>query len=110
VQAWAGLSSQNPGSVFCDSQDVCKPGAELRQRALEAAAMSETFSTELIPAADRIEAWEWNARRFSGDCRFHFPSRRRFHEILPLVEIQHRIGQACVEASGNRFDGRKRIV
>jgi AraC family transcriptional activator of tynA and feaB len=46
---------------------------------LGATAMSETFSTELIPAADRIEAWEWNARRFCGDCRFHFPSRRRFH-------------------------------
>jgi len=41
--------------------------------------MSETFSTKLIPAADRIEAWEWNARRFCGDCRFHFPSRRHFH-------------------------------
>jgi AraC family transcriptional activator of tynA and feaB len=41
--------------------------------------MSETFSTELIPAADRIEAWEWNARRFCGECRFHFPSRRNFH-------------------------------
>jgi AraC family transcriptional regulator, positive regulator of tynA and feaB len=41
--------------------------------------MSETFSTELLPAADRIDAWEWNARRVCGDCRFHFPSRRRFH-------------------------------
>ncbi len=41
--------------------------------------MSEIFSTELIPAADRIEAWEWNARRFCGECRFHFPNRRRFH-------------------------------
>jgi AraC family transcriptional regulator, positive regulator of tynA and feaB len=44
--------------------------------------MSETFSTELIPAADRIDAWEWNARRFCGDCEFHFPNRRAFHGTM----------------------------
>jgi AraC family transcriptional regulator, positive regulator of tynA and feaB len=41
--------------------------------------MSQTFSTELIPASDRIDAWQWNARQFCGDCRFQFPNRRRFH-------------------------------
>jgi AraC family transcriptional regulator, positive regulator of tynA and feaB len=41
--------------------------------------MSQTFSTDLIPAADRIDAWEWNARPFCGDCRFQFPNRRGFH-------------------------------
>jgi AraC family transcriptional activator of tynA and feaB len=54
---------------------------------LEATVMSETFSTELIPAADRIEAWEWNARRFCGDCRFHFPNRRRFHGSIATKNL-----------------------
>jgi len=41
--------------------------------------MLQMFSTDLIPAADRIDAWEWNARPFCGDCRFQFPNRRTFH-------------------------------
>lgn len=48
-------------------------------RRLGATLMSQLFSTDLIPAADRIDAWEWNARPFCGDCRFQFPSRRGFH-------------------------------
>src|SRR5216683_6338507 len=49
--------------------------------------MSQTFSTELIPAADRIDAWEWNARPFCGDCRFQFPNRRRFHGSIASKEL-----------------------
>jgi AraC family transcriptional activator of tynA and feaB len=41
--------------------------------------MSLTFSTELVPAADRLDAWQWNARKFCGDCRFQFHNRRTFH-------------------------------
>ena len=41
--------------------------------------MSLSFSTKLVPAADRIDAWEWNARQFCGECRFRFPNRRAFH-------------------------------
>jgi len=37
------------------------------------------FSTKLVPAADRIDAWEWNARQFCGGCRFRFPNRHAFH-------------------------------
>ena len=40
--------------------------------------MSLSFSTKLIPAAERIDAWEWNARQFCGGCRFRFPNRRAF--------------------------------
>src|ERR1700680_4677023 len=56
-------------------------GAEVQRigRALGATPMSQMFSTDLIPAADRIDAWEWNARPFCGDCRFQFPNRRKFH-------------------------------
>jgi AraC-like DNA-binding protein len=49
--------------------------------------MSQTFSTDLIPAADRIDAWEWNARRFCGDCRFQFPNRRRFHGSMASKKL-----------------------
>src|SRR5579863_2896188 len=49
--------------------------------------MSQMFSTELIPAADRIDAWGWNARPFCGDCRFQFPNRRRFHGSIASRKV-----------------------
>jgi AraC family transcriptional activator of tynA and feaB len=77
-------------------------GAELRHERLEATAMSETFSTELIPAADRIDAWEWNARRFCGDCRFHFPDRRRFHVSMATKNLSG-IGLSLFSSSALSF-------
>jgi AraC family transcriptional regulator, positive regulator of tynA and feaB len=65
--------------------------------------MSETFSTELIPAADRIEAWEWNARRFCGDCRFHFPSRRRFHGSMASKNLSG-VGLSLFSSSALSFE------
>ena len=41
--------------------------------------MSQTFPTDLVPIADRLEAWLCNARQICGDCRFEFPRRHVFH-------------------------------
>jgi AraC family transcriptional activator of tynA and feaB len=41
--------------------------------------MSQSFSTERIPAPDRLEAWLWNAKQICGDCNFHFPKKSLFH-------------------------------
>ncbi len=40
--------------------------------------MSESFSTDVVPIVDRLDAWLCNARRICGDCRFHFPKRVSF--------------------------------
>jgi len=45
------------------------------------------FSTNLVPASDRLDAWEWNARQFCGDCRFHFPNRRAFHGSIETKKL-----------------------
>jgi AraC family transcriptional regulator, positive regulator of tynA and feaB len=41
--------------------------------------MSQSFSTDLVPVSDRLDAWLCNARQVCGDCRFHFPKRVPFH-------------------------------
>ena len=41
--------------------------------------MSQMFSTDLVPIADRLDAWLCNARQICGDCRFEFPRRQSFH-------------------------------
>jgi AraC family transcriptional regulator, positive regulator of tynA and feaB len=41
--------------------------------------MSQSFSTDLVPVADRLDAWLCNAKQVCGDCRFHFPRRFSFH-------------------------------
>jgi AraC family transcriptional regulator, positive regulator of tynA and feaB len=40
--------------------------------------MSQLFSTELLPASDRIDAWQWNAQQICGDCRIQLP-KSSFH-------------------------------
>jgi len=40
--------------------------------------MSRMFSTDLVPIADRLDAWLCNARQICGDCRFDFPRRPQF--------------------------------
>lgn len=35
--------------------------------------MSQLFSTNMLPASDRIDAWQWNAQQICGDCRFQRP-------------------------------------
>ena len=49
--------------------------------------MSLTFSTELVPVADRLDAWQWNARKFCGDCRFQFRNRRTFHGSIETKKV-----------------------
>jgi AraC family transcriptional regulator, positive regulator of tynA and feaB len=40
--------------------------------------VSELFSTDLVPAADRLDAWLLKAKQICGDCRFQFPSPPAF--------------------------------
>ena len=49
--------------------------------------MLGSFSTELVPAPDRLEAWRWNARQVCGDSRFHFPKSFRFHGSIQARKI-----------------------
>jgi len=39
----------------------------------------QSFTTDLVPASDRREAWLFNARQICGDCKFQFPKRFPFH-------------------------------
>ena len=47
--------------------------------------MSQVFSTDLMPASDRIDAWRWNAQQICGDCRIQLP-KSSFHGA---IEIRH---------------------
>lgn len=49
------------------------------------------FSTDLVPASDRFDAWHWNAQKICGDCHFRFPNTSRFHgsiEARPFGQLQ----------------------
>jgi AraC family transcriptional activator of tynA and feaB len=35
--------------------------------------VSQLFTTDLLPASDRIDAWQWNAQQICGDCRIQLP-------------------------------------
>ena len=50
--------------------------------------MSQLFSTDLVPASDRIDAWQWNAQKICGDCRIRLP-KASFHGS---IEIRHVAG------------------
>jgi AraC-like DNA-binding protein len=41
--------------------------------------MVQSFSTDVVPVADRLDAWLWNARQICGDCQFQFHERFSFH-------------------------------
>jgi AraC family transcriptional regulator, positive regulator of tynA and feaB len=47
--------------------------------------MSQLFSTDLLPAADRIDAWQWKAQQICGDCRIRLP-KSSFHGS---IEVRH---------------------
>jgi AraC-like DNA-binding protein len=40
---------------------------------------AHSFSTDLVPASDRLEAWRWTAKQICGDSRFQFPKAHPFH-------------------------------
>ena len=53
--------------------------------------MSQSFSTEHIPAPDRQEAWIWNAKQICGECNFQFPRKFPFHGSISrrkLVDLE----------------------
>jgi AraC-like DNA-binding protein len=50
--------------------------------------MSHLFSTEMLPASDRIDAWQANAQQICGDCRIQLP-KSSFHGA---IEIRHIAG------------------
>ena len=41
--------------------------------------MVQSFSTDLVPVADRLDAWLCNARQICGDCQFQYHKRFPFH-------------------------------
>jgi len=45
--------------------------------------MSQLFSTDLLPASDRIDAWQWNAQQICGDCRIQLP-KSSFHGSIEI--------------------------
>jgi len=49
--------------------------------------MSQSFSTDLVPVPDRLEAWRWNAQQICGDCRFQFPKRLSFHGSIERRKV-----------------------
>lgn len=44
--------------------------------------MSQQFSTELIPASDRLDAWRSHASLICGNSRFKFPRQRPFRGMI----------------------------
>ena len=48
--------------------------------------MSQLFSTELLPASDRIDAWQWNAKQICGDCRVRLP-KTSFHGTIDIRDV-----------------------
>jgi AraC-like DNA-binding protein len=53
--------------------------------------MSNSFSTELVPASDRLAAWQWKAQQLCGDCRIQIPKHSSFHgsiEIRSVAELE----------------------
>lgn len=48
--------------------------------------MSQLFSTEVLPASDRIDAWQWNAQQICGDCRIQLP-KSSFHGSIEIRSV-----------------------
>jgi len=49
--------------------------------------MSHSFSTDLIPAPDRQDAWLSNAKQICGECKFDFPKRFPFHGSIERRKV-----------------------
>jgi AraC family transcriptional activator of tynA and feaB len=41
--------------------------------------MSQSFSTELIPVSDRVDAWQWRTQQICGNCYIQLPKHSLFH-------------------------------
>lgn len=49
--------------------------------------MFGSFSTDLVPVSDRLEAWRWNAQKICGDSRFQFPKQNPFHGSIEARRV-----------------------
>ncbi|HET7207012.1 MAG TPA: transcriptional regulator FeaR [Terriglobales bacterium] len=49
--------------------------------------MSQLFSTELIPASDRLEAWQSHARLICGNSHFDFPRQVAFRGVIDCRSV-----------------------
>lgn len=56
------------------------------QRSQGKYSMSQLFSTDLLPASDRIDAWQWNAQQICGDCRIRLP-KVSFHGSIEIRNV-----------------------
>ena len=48
--------------------------------------MAQLFSTELLPASDRIDAWQWKAKQICGDCRIRLP-KASFNGTIDVRDV-----------------------
>jgi AraC family transcriptional activator of tynA and feaB len=48
--------------------------------------MSQLFTTDLLPATDRIDAWQSNAQQICGDCRIQLP-KSSFHGAIDVRDV-----------------------
>jgi AraC family transcriptional regulator, positive regulator of tynA and feaB len=49
--------------------------------------MSNSFSTEFVPASDRLAAWQWKAQQLCGDCRIQIPKHSSFHGSIDIRSV-----------------------
>src|SRR5262250_887228 len=54
--------------------------------------MAESFSTDVVPVAERLEAWLSHAQPICGDCRFHFPKHSSFQGSI----VRRTVGGAAL--------------
>ena len=60
--------------------------------------MAKSFSTDLIPVGDRIDAWRWKARQVCGTCQVQIPKRCTFSGS---VDSRHLAGFEFVQFSSS---------
>jgi AraC-like DNA-binding protein len=48
--------------------------------------ISHLFTTDTLPASDRIDAWRWNAQQICGDCRIKLP-KSSFHGTIEIRTV-----------------------
>jgi hypothetical protein len=87
IQAVPKAATKSVGFIDCSRKPCRLKPLELTEE------MSQSFSTEHIPAPDRQEAWIWNAKQICGECNFQFPRKFPFHGLISrrkLVDLEGR--------------------